>query len=200
MSICQQPFRHRQARDSTGPGAGNRARPGIRPGVPPSRLAPSGACVIPSPAMPKLPGLQVLRSAVSGYGLWATRDFAEGEVISEIDGVTFFLPDPRDDTYALLIAPGVLYDIVDQTRFVNHSCEPNTYVETGQFADGQAWAKLVALRPIRAAEELFFDYAFPAELAVPCHCGASSCRGHIVAPDELPRLRAMLDGDRIGNG
>ena len=135
--------------------------------------------------MPKVPGIHVVRSPISGYGVVATRDFAESEVVADIDGVTFRLPDPRDDTYALYIAPGVLYDIVDQTRFVNHSCQPNCYVETGQSADGQAWARLITLRAISTGEELSFDYAFHAESAVPCHCGTPSCRRFIVCEEEL---------------
>ena len=154
--------------------------------------APIVWLVIPWGNMPKIPGLQVVRSPISGYGVAATRAFAKAEVITDIDGVTFFLPDSRDDTHALYIAAGVLYDIVDQTRFVNHSCQPNTHLETGQQADGQAWARLVALRPIAAGDELSFDYCFPIEFAIPCRCGSAACRGYIIDPDQLPLLHARL--------
>lgn len=144
--------------------------------------------------MPKIHGLEVVRSAISGYGVCATRTFAQSEVITDIDGVTFFLPDSRDDTYALYIAPGVLYDMVDQTRFVNHSCQPNTHVETGRHADGQAWARLVARCPIAIGDELSFDYCFPIEFAIPCRCGTAACRGYIINPEQLPLLQAQMAG------
>ena len=47
-----------------------------------------------------------------------------------------------------------------------------------------------ALRPIQAGEELFYDYALVLDgrhtarlkRAFACHCGASSCRGTMLAP------------------
>jgi hypothetical protein len=121
-----------------------------------------------------------------------TRDFAEGEVIAEVDGVTWYEHENRDDRYSLLIDEGVFYDMVDQTRWINHSCEPNADVESGIREDGSVWARVVALRPLRAGEELFYDYAFAVEVAEPCRCGVPTCRGWIVDEDELPTLLESL--------
>jgi len=77
---------------------------------------------------------------------------------------------------------------VDQTRFINHSCDPNSYVDVGVTDDGQAWATVVALRPIAIGEELSYDYAFPPHLAEPCRCGSPKCRGLIVDEDALPAV------------
>jgi hypothetical protein len=74
----------------------------------------------------------------------------------------------------------VFFDMVDQTRWMNHSCEPNVIVEAGVTRAGTGWAQLQALRDIAAGEELFFDYALPVELKEPCACGAARCRGWIV--------------------
>jgi len=136
--------------------------------------------------MPKVPGIRVVRSPIDGYGVVAAKPFAEGDTISEIDGVLWRDGDGVDDRYSLWIEDGLFFDMVDQTRFINHSCEPNAKVEAGITDDGQAWATVIALRPIAIGEELTYDYAFPASLAEPCRCGSPGCRGLIIDEDALP--------------
>ena len=139
--------------------------------------------------MPALPGLRVIRSPIHGYGVVATRDFAPGELIADVDGVLWREDELHDDTYCLWMDEGVYLDMVDQTRWINHCCEPNAEIQ-GEVVDGVPWARVVALRPIRAGEEITYDYGFPAHLAEPCGCGAPGCRKFIVAADELPSLLA----------
>ena len=76
--------------------------------------------------------------------------------------------------------------MVDQTRWINHSCDPNSIIDCGIEDDGEVFARIIALRPIAAGEELTYDYAFPAHLAEPCRCGAVNCRGLIIDEDALP--------------
>jgi hypothetical protein len=135
--------------------------------------------------MPKAPGIRVVRSPIDGYGVVAVRAFAEGDEIAEIDGVAWREGDGVDDRYSLWIEEGLYFDMVDQTRFINHSCDPNAWVDTGITDDGQAWATVMALKPIAIGEELSYDYAFPASLAEPCRCGSSNCRGLIIDEDAL---------------
>ena len=130
--------------------------------------------------MPLLSGLKVIRSAIDGYGVVATRPFAAGELIAEVDGVAWRDDDGVDDRYSLWIDDGLYFDMVDQTRWINHSCDPNAGVETGVRKGGDVWARIVALRPIGAGEEIAYDYAFPAHLAEPCRCGSPRCRGMII--------------------
>ena len=138
--------------------------------------------------MPRVTGIRVVRSPIHGYGVVALRDFAEGEEIAEVDGVAWREGENVDDRYSLRIEDGLYFDMVDQTRFINHSCDPNSWVEVGVTDDGQAWATVIALRPIAAGEELSYDYAFPAHLAEPCRCGADNCRGLIIDEDDLVRV------------
>jgi SET domain-containing protein len=135
--------------------------------------------------MPVIAGLRVVRSSVDGYGVVALRDFAEGEVIAEVDGVLWKDGDPVDDRYSLLMGEGYFFDMVDQTRWINHSCDPNAEVEVGHEDGRNPWARIVALRPVRAGEEIFYDYAFAPEVAEPCRCGTAMCRGFIVDEDYL---------------
>ncbi|HEY1559001.1 MAG TPA: SET domain-containing protein-lysine N-methyltransferase [Kofleriaceae bacterium] len=149
--------------------------------------------------MPLLDGLRVVSSAIHGYGVVATRAFAAGETLCLGDGVLYQPDDDFDDTYALILdgpeGHDVLWDLVDQTRWLNHSCEPNTEVLSRWDADAKsvrAW--WVALRDIAPGDEITYDYAFVADVAEPCACGAPSCRGLIVDPDpaELARVAEPL--------
>jgi hypothetical protein len=71
-------------------------------------------------------------------------------------------------------------------RFLNHSCAPNC---EAQFADGRIW--LVAIRDIRAGEELTFNYGYDLTdyREHPCRCGAVSCVGYIVAEEFFEHVR-----------
>jgi uncharacterized protein len=144
--------------------------------------------------MPLLSGLRVVRSSIDGYGVVATRAFAAGELIAEVDGVAWRDGDGVDDRYSLFIDEGLYFDMVDQTRWINHSCDPNAEVDTGVTEEGAVWARIVARRPIPAGEEICYDYAFPAHLAEPCRCGSPRCRGLIIDGDEAPAAAARAGG------
>ena len=118
----------------------------------------------------KCPGYEWSVPPFDGYGVVALKAFAEGEKIADIEGVTWRDGEDVDDRYSLWVEDGLYYDMVDQTRFINHSCEPNAWVDVGITDDGEVWAMLIALRPIAIGEELSYDYAFPPDLAEPCRC------------------------------
>jgi D-alanine-D-alanine ligase len=127
--------------------------------------------------------------AVAGYGIFATRAIAEGEVVftgegraqrivtarhaatwSEADQLTF-----RRYAYPLSDEVFILWDN-DPAAWApqNHSCEPNTCFEG---------LDVVAARRIAKGEELTLDYAtFMNEMGEPfdCHCGSGACRGRVV--------------------
>ena len=163
--------------------------------------------------MPLLEGLKVVRSGIHGYGVIATRAFRKGEVILYGDGVLYREDDDFDDSYALILpgyipgpdgdeGPPLFWDLTCQSRWINHSCDPNTVVDSRWLAKQksvEAW--WTALRDIPVGEELTYDYAFSAGVAEICNCGADSCRGLIVNPDEIdevdPTLRRYI---RIGAG
>ena len=154
--------------------------------------------------MPLLDGVKVVASSIHGYGGVTTRAFAKGETICFGDGVLYKATDDFDDTYALVLPPEdsglgepFFWDLVCQTRWFNHSCDPNTEVMSKWDHEAQtvrAW--WVALRDIAAGEEITYDYAFVGDVAEPCACGAANCRGLIVDPDpaELAKIPEHLRG------
>ncbi len=71
-------------------------------------------------------------------------------------------------------------------RFLNHSCEPNAEAE---IHGDQIW--IMALRTIRAGEEITFNYCYDLENFEehPCRCGAAKCVGYMVAEEHFPKFR-----------
>lgn len=152
--------------------------------------------------MPLLEGLRVARSEIHGYGVVATRLFKQDETVCHGDGIVHTPHPGFNDTYSLVLpaedtsnGKPLLFDLVCQTRWINHSCDPNTEVmlewdEVTQTMS--AW--WVALRDISVGEELTYDYAFAADFAEPCTCGARTCKGVIVDvdPDNLRQLSEPL--------
>lgn len=149
-------------------------------------------------------GIKVINSGIHGYGVIALRDIAEGEIIVYGDGVLYNEDDDFDDEYSLIVpdsddvdddseGPPKYYDLTDQTRWINHACDPNTEVDTAfNRKTGEVKAWWVALRDIPAGEELTYDYAFSAHLAIPCNCQMEACRGLIVDEDEIDDVDSSL--------
>jgi SET domain-containing protein len=82
--------------------------------------------------------------------------------------------------------------MVDQTRWINHSCDPNCEVHADVDERGRPWARIVATRPIRSGEEITYDYALEPHLAEPCRCGSPRCRGSIVDEAQVAEGRKKL--------
>jgi SET domain-containing protein len=145
--------------------------------------------------------VRVGRSGVHGRGLFATRDLRKGayvmeykgEAVSKAEGnrrtdrqwdqgrvYTFELSRRRD-------LDGSIRSNV--ARLANFSCDPNCESEN----EGGRHVWIRALRPIRAGEEITYDYNFPLVEPPPvCKCGAKSCRGYIVGSDHVDELKAWL--------
>lgn len=156
--------------------------------------------------MPGLDGLRIQLSKIHGYGMVTLRAFKKGDVMVYGDGVLYRESDEFDDTYALIMpgyepnedggeGPSLYYDLVDQTRWINHSCDPNSEIDSSWTAETKtirAW--WFATRDIAAGEELTYDYAFSASVAERCYCGARTCRGVIIdpTPEELAELPEHL--------
>jgi hypothetical protein len=94
--------------------------------------------------MPLMDGLRVVRSGIHGYGVVATRPFRRGELVMYGDGVLYRQEDEFDDTYALILpgyeagpdgqeGPPMFWDLACQSRWINHSCDPNSVVESRWF-------------------------------------------------------------------
>jgi len=129
-----------------------------------------------------------------GSGVFARRRYQAAAIIGEILGDVIDDPD-YGSRYCMSIGGGRVLEPQAPFRYVNHSCEPNCEFDWFDLTPpGSSQARrrvfLLALREIKPGEELTIGYNWPAEMAIPCRCGAATCCGWIVAPDQLAALEA----------
>lgn len=142
------------------------------------------------------PWFDIAPSPIQGWGAFARHDIPEGTRLIEYAGerltpaqadARYPDTDERHHTYLFAIDDDVVVDAAvdgNDARFLNHSCDPNCDV----VVDGKRlWIETI--RDVAAGEELAYDYAFvlaerhtpAAKRRYPCHCGAATCRGTILA-------------------
>ena len=141
------------------------------------------------------PKIEVSDATLAGRGVIAIADIQKDEIVAikagniitraEIEQATDNAGDMAlqidDDFY---LAPRSADEVEEMSVFINHSCDPNVGFR-GQVV-------YVALRNIRAGEELCHDYAMERsdDYALDCHCGSPLCRGKVSGKDwKLPELQ-----------
>ncbi len=148
------------------------------------------------------PKTEIRKSPIHGKGLFARRPLARGEIVAVKGGHVLDeagLAAVRDRIAVSYIQIDRGFYIGARTRaevlrnkiFVNHSCEPNVGLR-GQIV-------FVAMRAIRAGEELTYDWAME-EMSdrspvTRCACGARRCRGRLTGRDwQRPDLQRRYRG------
>jgi uncharacterized protein len=120
-----------------------------------------------------------------GLGVFARRAIRRGENILVFGGpIIDFAETKRRGPWKcmpLQIGPNQYFDTRPPGIFVNHSCNPNAGIRNDR--------DLVALRDIRAGEEIRFDYSTTMDersFTMRCLCGALDCRRIIADFSSLP--------------
>ncbi|RLM85880.1 histone-lysine N-methyltransferase ASHH3-like isoform X1 [Panicum miliaceum] len=137
-----------------------------------------------------LKNTKLITTEKCGFGLVAEDEIKKGEFVVEYVGEVI---DDRtcenrlwqmkrlSDTnfYLCEVSSNMVIDATDKgnmSRFINHSCEPNTEMQKWT-VDGETRVGIFALRDIKKGEELTYDYKFVQFGAdQDCHCGSSNCR------------------------
>ena len=156
-----------------------------------------------APALPlswRSPKTDVRKSSIQGRGLFAIADISKDEIVAVKGGHIITREQLRELTPRigpaevqiaddLFISPATEEEREGSMIFSNHSCDPNIGVR-GQIL-------FVAMREIRAAEELTHDWAMTDDddSSMVCHCGAQNCRGTITGKDwQRQELQAQYAG------
>ena len=122
------------------------------------------------------------RSAISGWGVYATQPIPEDTRIVEYKGELVSQEEawrreqrylPRQRIWLFTINTRWARDAAvggNVARYINHSCNPNCYVE---IVGHHIW--ILASRQIRKGEELVYDYNTDGVAGIPCRC-SPGCR------------------------
>lgn len=140
----------------------------------------------------------IKRSTIHGTGGFARKDIPAGTKVIEYVGEKIT---KAESSRRCELNNEYIFDLSDEydldgsvdwnpARFINHSCEPNCEAEIDE---DRIW--IVALRDIRAGDELSFNYNYDLEeyRNHPCRCGAESCVGYIVAEDLFEHVRRQQE-------
>lgn len=143
--------------------------------------------------------IQTRRSGVHGKGVFALVDIPAGERIIEYVGEIISWeeaqrrhphdPEQPNHTFYFHLDEEHVIDALhggNSSRWINHSCDPNCEADED---DGRVFIK--SLRPIRAGEELNYDYGLVIDEPLtpelkadyPCWCGSANCRGTLLSSD-----------------
>ncbi|KAL8699158.1 MAG: hypothetical protein Q9224_001533 [Gallowayella concinna] len=136
----------------------------------------------------------VIKTEKKGYGLRADTNLRENdfvfEYIGEVIGEGHFRRRMQQydeerikHFYFMSLNKGEFVDATKKGnlgRFCNHSCNPNCYVDKWVVGDKLRMG-IFAERPIKAGEELVFNYNVDRYGAdpQPCYCGEPNCTGFI---------------------
>ena len=130
--------------------------------------------------------LWVGKSRIAGKGLFTAQDIKKGTRILQYIGEKIAKAESekrlgQGNAYIFVFNDHWDIDgrvLRNKARYINHSCAPNCEIHT---TSRTIW--IVALRDIKAGEELTFNYGYELddEMAQPCTCGTEHCCGYILA-------------------
>ncbi|HEX8738153.1 MAG TPA: SET domain-containing protein-lysine N-methyltransferase [Pyrinomonadaceae bacterium] len=133
----------------------------------------------------------VAKSKIHGFGVFAARDFDEGEIVLPIDDSRVVDAEhPLNaeageyDYHCDYLAGGKVVLMKSPERHINSNCNPNAFVKT---IDKIRY--VVARRQIKAGEEITCDYIIDCHGGIvwQCNCESERCRKTIVSSFfELP--------------
>ncbi|CAJ0918161.1 unnamed protein product, partial [Mesorhabditis belari] len=133
------------------------------------------------------------RSKIQGLGLYAKADIDMHAMIIEYKGelIRSEICEVREKRYTAQNRGVYMFRIDDEividatmaggcARYINHSCDPNCSTRIIQAGSSAEDKKIIitANRPIKAHEELTYDYQFELEeeTKISCLCGAPNCQ------------------------
>ena len=132
--------------------------------------------------------VRVGQSPIAGQGLFAAVDISQGTRIIEYTGEKISTRESlrrlaQGNVYIFRLNYRFAIDgqtTANMARYINHSCDPNCAADK---MNGHLW--IIALRDIKAGEELTYNYGYTQEnyQQYPCHCGARDCCGYILAQE-----------------
>ena len=123
--------------------------------------------------------VEVRESEIQGNGVYSLKDFNKDDVVLEIDDSDVVTEDTQltEEQFKYhcdYIGNGKVVLMKSPEVYINHSCNPNTYVKT---IDGVR--KVIAMRDIKKEDEITYDYSINGynNGEFECNCSSNNCRG-----------------------
>jgi len=119
--------------------------------------------------------IEIKKSKIHEKGAFAKRNFKKGEIILKWHPKKLTLAQQKNLTKkqkenTISNNKGEYFFMQSPERFVNHSCEPNTKMNTDLFQD-------IAIKNIKKGEEITSHYPNPVGKEEICKCGSKKCLG-----------------------
>jgi SET domain-containing protein len=153
------------------------------------------------------PLLEIRRSGIHGYGVFARATIKRGVRLIEYVGEKITKKEAERRAYRQMArsdkhGDGAVYIFDLNSRYdidgnvawnparrINHSCDPNCRIYD---ENGRLW--IYSGKALAAGEELSYNYGYELEAYEdhPCRCGVGSCVGYIVRRDQWRRLKKLL--------
>jgi uncharacterized protein len=128
--------------------------------------------------------VKVAKSKIAGKGAYALRAIPARKKIGDLGGVIITMKEAMKLIKNVKVINMVELDNdlalnasanPNDMRFINHSCDPNTYLRVMKDR-----VEFYALKRIKKGQELSCDYGETHhDGKLPCRCGAKNCRGFI---------------------
>jgi len=125
----------------------------------------------------EIEGVYVKESTLQGKGVFAVKDFKKNDLVLEIDD-THVVEDenkltPEQHAFDLDYLEDKIVLMQEPEKYINHSCNPNTYVKTKSGV-----RQVLAMRDISKGDEITYDYSINGdnEGTFECRCGSKNCR------------------------
>lgn len=118
-------------------------------------------------------GVEIKKSKIHGKGVFAKKNFKKGEIVLKWNPIKLTSEEERNLTkeqkeYTISNKKGH-YWMQPPEKYINHSCDPNTEMNTDNFYD-------IAIRNIKKGEEITSHYPNPPGKEEVCNCGSKNCK------------------------
>lgn len=120
----------------------------------------------------------VKTSKIQGKGVYANKDFKRNDIVLIIDDTNVItdknlITKQQFENACDYLDNGKIILMKEPEVYINHSCNPSTYVKT---IDGVR--KVFAMKDIKKGDEITYDYSINGDNdgTFICHCGSDKCR------------------------
>lgn len=123
----------------------------------------------------------IKKSPVQGFGVYTNKNFSIGDTVLIIDDTHIVTDEskltPQQHEYDCdYLSNGKVILMQEPEKFINHSCDPNTYVKTINNL-----RHVLTMKDIKKDQEITYDYAINGDNngTFKCNCGSKKLSSNL---------------------